>query len=66
MRTLLRNPRELREAQDFYDGDVTNGDITPERQEMVLSAVVDKMPIYQKRGIRLTRKAIGAKEFLPL
>ncbi len=36
MRTLLRNAREFREAQHFFVGDVTNGDITPEWQEMVL------------------------------
>ncbi len=37
MRKLVRNAREFREAQDFFVGDVTNGDIAPEWQEMVLT-----------------------------
>jgi hypothetical protein len=41
MRKLLRNPREFREAQDFFVGDVTDGDITPEWQEMVLIAAMN-------------------------
>jgi hypothetical protein len=36
MRELVRNPREFREAQHFVVGDVPNGDLTPEWQEMVL------------------------------
>ena len=34
---LLRNAREFREAQHLFVGDVTDGDITPEWQEMVLT-----------------------------
>jgi hypothetical protein len=41
MRTLLRNSRKFREAQDFFVGDVTDGDITPEWQEMVLDAAMN-------------------------
>ena len=41
MRKLLRNPRKFREAQDFSIGDVANGDITPEWQEMVLIAAMN-------------------------
>ena len=40
MRTLLCNAREFREAQHFFIGDVTNRDITPEWQEMVLIAAM--------------------------
>ena len=41
MRKLLCNAREFREAQHFFVGDVTNGDITPEWQEMVLIAAMN-------------------------
>jgi hypothetical protein len=41
MRKLLRNAREFREAQDFCVGDVADGDITPEWQEMVLIAAMN-------------------------
>jgi hypothetical protein len=41
MGTLLRNAREFRKAQHFCVWDVTNGDITPEWQEMVLIAAVN-------------------------
>ena len=37
MRKLLRNAREFREAQDLCVGNVANGDLTPEWQEMVLT-----------------------------
>ena len=37
MRKLVRNLCEFREAQHFFVRDVTNGDITPEWQEMVLT-----------------------------
>jgi hypothetical protein len=46
MRKLLRNPRKFREAQDFFVGDVTDGDITPEWQEMVLIAAMNYVSIY--------------------
>src|SRR6266568_8089772 len=42
MRKLLGNAREFREAQHVVVGEVANGDLTPEGQEMVLIAVVDK------------------------
>ena len=32
---------EFREARDFFVGDVTDGDITPEWQEMVLIAAMN-------------------------
>jgi hypothetical protein len=38
---LLRNARKFGEAQHFCVGDVTNGDITPEWQEMVLIAAMN-------------------------
>ena len=41
MRELVRNPREFREAQHFVVGDVPNGDLTPEWQEMVLIAAMN-------------------------
>ena len=41
MRKLVRNPREFREAQHFCVGDVADGDITPEWQEMVLTKRCD-------------------------
>jgi hypothetical protein len=41
MGKLLRNAREFREAQDLCVGDVANGDITPEWQEMVLTERCD-------------------------
>jgi hypothetical protein len=41
MRKLLRNAREFREAQHFCVWDVTNGDITPEWQEMMLIAAMN-------------------------
>src|SRR5258706_16009240 len=41
MRELVRNPREFREAQHFVVGDVPNGDLTPEWQEMVLTERCD-------------------------
>jgi len=41
MRKLLRNAREFREAQHFFVGDVPDGDITPEWQEMVLIAAMN-------------------------
>jgi hypothetical protein len=37
----MRNPRKFGEAQHFCVGDVTNGDITPEWQEMVLIAAMN-------------------------
>ena len=37
MRKLLRNAREFRKAQHFVVGDVANGDLTPEGQQMVLA-----------------------------
>jgi hypothetical protein len=46
MSKLVRNPREFREAQHFCVGDVTNGDITPEWQKMVLIAAMNYVSIY--------------------
>jgi len=37
MRKLVRNPCKFREAQDFFVGDVANGDIAPEGEEVVLA-----------------------------
>jgi hypothetical protein len=41
MRKLLGNAREFREAQHVVVGEVANGDLTPEGQEMVLIAAMN-------------------------
>ena len=46
MSKLVRNPCEFREAQHFCVGDVTNGDITPEWQKVVLIAAMNYVSIY--------------------
>jgi len=58
---LLRNPREFREAKDFFVGDVTNGDITPEWQEMVLTERCDSYAghTYQLVGGHRGKRRLG-------
>ena len=46
MSKLVRNAREFLEAQHFCVGDVANGDITPEWQEMVLIAAMNQVTNY--------------------
>ena len=41
MSKLVRNACEFREAQHFCVGDVPNGDLAPEWQEMVLIAAMN-------------------------
>ena len=61
MRKLLRNPRKFREAQDFFVGDVTDGDITPEWQEMVLTERCDPYAghTYQLVGGHRGKRRLG-------